>query len=88
MRWLKMNGKEGIICHDYEGVARWAKGEWKAKSHVAQRYIESISELAKGVRFEKVEAHTGVRWNEEVDKRAKLAIAEAKAKEKGASAPA
>ena len=21
MRWLKMNGKEGIICHDYEGVA-------------------------------------------------------------------
>jgi ribonuclease HI len=88
MRWLKMNGKEGIICHDYEGVARWAKGEWKAKSHVAQRYIESISELAKGVRFEKVEAHTGVRWNEEVDKRAKLAITEAKAKEKGASAPA
>ncbi|MFA6689971.1 MAG: ribonuclease H family protein [Sphaerochaetaceae bacterium] len=88
MRWLKMNGKEGIICHDYEGVARWAKGEWKAKSHVAQRYIEAISELAKGVRFEKVEAHTGVRWNEEVDKRAKLAITEAKAKEKGASAPA
>ena len=88
MRWLKMNGREGIICHDYECVARWAKGEWKAKSHVAQRYIESISELAKGVRFEKVEAHTGVRWNEEVDKRAKLAIAEAKAKEKGASAPA
>jgi len=88
MRWLKMNGKEGIICHDYEGVARWAKGEWKAKSHVAQRYIESISELAKGVRFEKVEAHTGVRWNEEVDKRAKLAITEAKAKEKGGSAPA
>lgn len=88
MRWLKMNGRTGVICHDYEGVARWAKGEWKAKSHIAQRYIESVSELAKGVRFEKVEAHTGVRWNEEVDKRAKLAIAEAKAKEKGASAPA
>ena len=79
-----MNGKEGIICHDYEGVAAGRRREWKAKGHVAQRYIEAISELAKGVRFEKVGGAHSVRWNE-VDKRAKLAITEAK-KRKGASA--
>ena len=78
MKWLEANDKTAVICHDYEGVARWAKGEWKAKSSIAQRYIEACRPLVHRVSFEKVAAHTGVKWNEAVDKLAKDAIARAK----------
>lgn len=74
MRWLSEQKKSGVICHDYEGVARWAKGEWKAKSNIAKRYIEASKPFIHLVSFEKVTAHTGVKWNELVDKLAKDAI--------------
>ena len=78
MKWLAANGKKGIICHDYEGLARWAKGEWKAKSAIAQRYVVAVQPYLNLVKFEKVAAHTGVKWNEAVDQLAKDAIAKAK----------
>ena len=30
LSWLRRSGRQGVICHDYEGIARWAKGEWNA----------------------------------------------------------
>lgn len=80
MRWLDANDKSGVICHDYEGIARWAKGEWQAKSNIAKRYVAAVQPYLHRVSFEKVEAHTGVKWNELVDKLAKEAIARAKKK--------
>jgi len=74
MRWLADQGREGIICHDYEGVARWAKGEWAAKSRVAQRYIAAIQPIKRWAKFEKVSAHSGDVWNDKVDALAKQAI--------------
>ena len=78
MRWLDSNDKTGTICHDYEGIARWAKGEWQAKSNIAKRYVAAAQPYLHRVSFEKVEAHTGVKWNELVDKLAKEAIAKGK----------
>jgi Ribonuclease HI len=78
MRWLDANDKKGVICHDYEGIARWAKGEWQAKSNVAQQYVKAVKPYLHRVQFEKVAAHTGVKWNELVDKLAKEAIEKAK----------
>ena len=80
MRWLDSNDKTGTICHDYEGIARWAKGEWQAKSNIAKRYVAAAQPYLHRVSFEKVDAHTGVKWNELVDKLAKEAIARAKKK--------
>ena len=80
MRWLDSNDKTGIICHDYEGIARWAKGEWQAKSNIAKRYVAAAKPYLHRVSFEKVAAHTGVKWNELVDQLAKDAIARAKKK--------
>lgn len=78
MKWLKAHGKSGVICHDYEGVARFAKGEWTAKSSVAKRYVEAAKKVGAKVAFEKVAAHTGQKWNELADKLAKQAIEEAR----------
>ena len=78
MKWLDAHDKSGVICHDYEGVARWAKGEWKAKSSIAQKYVQASRPFVHRVSFEKVAAHTGVKWNELVDQLAKDAIAKSK----------
>ena len=80
MRWLDSNDKTGTICHDYEGIARWAKGEWQAKSNIAKRYVAAAKPYLHRVSFEKVAAHTGVKWNELVDQLAKEAIARARKK--------
>ena len=78
MKWLEAHDKMGVICHDYEGIARWAKGEWQAKSNIAKMYVAAAKPYLHRVQFEKVAAHTGVKWNELVDKLAKEAIAKAK----------
>lgn len=83
LAWLKRMGKTGVICHDYEGIARWAKGEWKANKPIAIRYKEAVKEFP-NAKFEKVPAHSGVKWNEAVDQLAKKAIADCKAREKAA----
>lgn len=65
---------QATLCHDYEGIGRWAMGEWNAKSNVAKRYRERIANLLTGVRFEKVSAHSGLKWNDRVDELAKAAL--------------
>ena len=79
MKWLDVNDRTGTICHDYEGIARWARGEWKAKSSIAQQYVRASQPYLKRVNFEKVAAHTGVKWNELADELAKGAIEKARA---------
>jgi ribonuclease HI len=75
MYWLDEQKRYGVICHDYEGVARWALGQWKANSAVAKSYIADIADIKKWADFEKVDAHTGEEWNEMADQLAKKGIA-------------
>lgn len=65
---------QSTVCHDYEGIGRWALGEWQAKSQVAQEYQRQVKSLLTGVSFRKVSAHSGDRWNDRVDALAKGAL--------------
>lgn len=38
----KQGWKSIVICYDYEGVAKWATGEWKRKKHYTQIYHKWI----------------------------------------------
>lgn len=78
MKWLESNDKNATICYDYEGIASWAKGDWKAKSNIAKQYVQAVQPYLYRVKFEKVPAHSGVKWNELADELAKGAIAKAK----------
>ncbi len=72
----KMGYKKIRICHDYNGIAAWFKGEWKANTFVSKQYI-AVAEAYRGVlevSFEKIAAHTGVKYNEMADKLAKKAV--------------
>lgn len=63
------------IFHDYEGIAKWYTGEWKAKSHVAIKYQEFMSSKTEiDIKFQWVKGHSGNYYNELVDKLAKQAL--------------
>lgn len=76
--WLRKNPQPATICHDYEGIARWALGEWKRTSVVAKRYVERVQPLPEELRFEKIKAHSGEQWNELVDDLARGALLDSK----------
>ncbi len=64
------------ICHDYNGISAWFEGRWKANSFVAKEYV-AATEAYRGVlkvTFEKIAAHTGVKYNEMADRLAKDAL--------------
>lgn len=62
------------IYHDYAGIAHWVTGEWKAKNEFTQMYQKLMNEHKGVYVFEKVKAHTGNKFNEYVDQKAKKAL--------------
>lgn len=66
-----------IIYHDYEGIAKWCRGEWKTNKEGTKeykRYYDSVCNKIH-VEFVKVKAHSGDLYNEEADRLAKDALA-------------
>lgn len=76
MRYAVENNYDKLtIFHDYEGVAKWCTGEWKAEKEGTKKY-KTFFDSAKDrldVSFVKVAAHTGVEFNEMADVLAKEA---------------
>lgn len=75
--WALEHGyQEIVIYYDYEGIEKWANDVWKANKPGTQRYKEFIAEKRKQITisFQKVAAHTGVKYNEMADKLAKEAL--------------
>lgn len=64
------------IFYDYEGIAKWPLGEWKANKEGTKRYRSFYEEAAKKIKinFIKVKGHSGNRYNDLADKLAKKAI--------------
>ncbi|MCM1082263.1 MAG: ribonuclease H family protein [Clostridium sp.] len=64
------------IYHDYEGIAKWCNGDWKANKAgtiaYANFYREAASKVA--IQFVKVKGHSGDRYNDLADRLAKEAL--------------
>lgn len=77
MRYCIENGIKSLdIYHDYEGIAKWCLGEWKANKAGTQayaRYYKSIADKL-SVRFVKVKGHSGDKYNDMADRLAKSAL--------------
>ncbi len=77
MRYAVSQGYSKLyIFHDYEGIARWCRGEWKAGKEgtkAYKAYYDSIQDRLQVI-FVKVAAHTGDKYNEMADKLAKQAL--------------
>jgi ribonuclease HI len=73
---MKNGYKKLKIYHDYTGIAKWYNGEWKTESFAAREYSAFMNKTRPYVEidFVKVEAHTGVFFNERADMLAKEAL--------------
>lgn len=69
----KRGAKSLTIHYDYAGIRHWALGEWKANLPLTQDYRSFAQKMGEvmDLSFVKVEAHTGVKYNEEADLLAK-----------------
>ena len=68
------------IHHDYEGVAKWAQGLWKANKPGTQAYA-ALCRQAMGrldLTFVKVKGHSGNQWNDLADQLARRALGKEK----------
>ena len=74
MKWANEEKIQIVICHDYEGISKWALGLWKAKSEIAKLYVQTANKWLGKHQFEKVDAHSGNKWNDYADRLAKEAI--------------
>ena len=64
------------IYHDYEGIARWCLGEWKANKEGTKAYkafYENASQKVK-IHFVKVKGHSNDTYNDLADELAKQAL--------------
>lgn len=65
--------EEVVIIYDYQGVEKWATKEWRANTPMTQTYVNYIDYTKNkiNIKFKKVKAHTGNKYNELADKLAK-----------------
>ena len=58
------------IYYDYEGIERWAKGEWERNKTGTKNYHEFFQKIKSEIQvnFFKVKGHSGEKGNEEADK--------------------
>lgn len=69
------HGYESVeIFHDYTGIQKWADEEWKCNNPYTELYHDIMSVYKKkiAIKFFKIRAHTGVKFNEMADQCAKV----------------
>ncbi|MFD1446884.1 ribonuclease H1 domain-containing protein [Oceanobacillus profundus] len=73
---LKNKARSIDIYYDYAGIENWANKSWRAKNPFTQGYVEYIESIKSkiNINFKKVKAHSGNKYNDEVDLLAKKSI--------------
>lgn len=79
---IKKGFNKIIIRHDYNGIAFWYDGNWKANSYSALEYIKYMNKTRNkiNITFEKVAGHSGDELNDRADKLAKKALTQREGK--------
>ncbi|MDE7352799.1 MAG: ribonuclease H family protein [Acetatifactor sp.] len=79
VRFAMRNGFSALeLCYDYQGIEKWATGEWRSRTELTGKYAKAMREWGKdiSITFTKVAAHTNVYYNEMADRMAKTGLVE------------
>jgi len=73
---IEKDAKSLTIYHDYEGIAKWCTGEWRAKKVGTKAYKQYFDEIQESVniKFVKVKGHSGDEFNDLADQLAREAF--------------
>lgn len=77
MRYALTNNISQIkIYHDYDGIAKWCTGEWKANKSGTQKYRDYYNDVKDKIDiiFVKVKGHSNDKYNDKADELAKAAL--------------
>lgn len=78
LKWVLSNEYTSVtIYHDLELIGKWADGNYKANSEIAQLFLRELNDKYKivlDVVFKWVPSHSGVKQNEKADVLAKNAV--------------
>lgn len=75
--WAWKNDFETIVIfHDYEGISKWATGEWNANQPISRFYKSFINDKKEilNIEFVKVAGHSNNKYNDRVDALAKASV--------------
>lgn len=59
------------IYYDYLGIEKWATGRWKTNQTLTREYARFVRDCPVRIHWQKVESHSGNRWNDRADALAK-----------------
>jgi ribonuclease HI len=75
VKWCKENNiPEVTIYYDMQGIEKWATGKWKTNNEITKAFRKFMQETDVKINWVKVTSHTGLKWNEAVDKLAAQAL--------------
>lgn len=80
LTWCHLNRHKQVrVYHDYQGIAAWPTGSWRANTPSTREYARFIKALPLEITWQKVPAHRGIAMNELVDQLANHAAADSPA---------
>jgi len=73
IEWCLENSiNEVSIFYDYNGIEKWAVGDWKTNLSLTHEYAEFVRKSGLEIHWHKVDSHTGDIWNDRADQLAKM----------------
>jgi len=78
LKWCQQRSiSEVSIYYDYYGIEKWATRQWKANLPLTIEYARCVGESRIKIHWNKVNSHSGNRWNDRADLLAKQGAAAA-----------
>lgn len=72
LKWCLENSVAEVwIYYDYLGIEKWATRQWKTNQPLTAEYARFMNECPIRIHWNKVDSHTGNRWNDRADVLAK-----------------
>jgi len=72
LKWCDQHNVRTVsIFYDYLGIEQWATGKWKTNQPLTKDYAAFVKSSPIRIHWNKVDSHTGDRWNDRADLLAK-----------------